>query len=524
MNIVKILRAHAEAQPASIALADPRRGRPISFAELESDSARAAGLLWQEGLRPGDTVLVFLPISDELYVALLAIFRLNLVAMFVDPFAGSDHLERCCAVQVPKALIASSKSHLLRFTSPALRRIPKKFAVGWPVPGAISWSEKRRTGTKGVLDCTLDTPALITFTSGSTGKPKAAVRTHGFLLAQHQVLEQTLASVPGDVILATLPVFVLSHLASGVTSVIPDADLRFPEMVRPERVISQVQAFGVTTIVASPAFLERLADYCARHYLALARLKRIYCGGGPVFPRLVEQLHQIAPAAEVVVVYGSTEAEPIARIALADVQPGDFEGTSNGRGLLVGTPVEAIQLRILPDRWGRPIGPYKEAEFAALALPPGQSGEIVVQGEHVLSSYLHGESDGETKFRVGNSIWHRTGDAGYLDARGRLWLLGRCVARMDDSRGSLYPLAVEGAISNHPAVHRVAFFCHLGRRILAIETRDQRADGNVMNDLKRQLAWARVDEVRILGRIPTDNRHNAKIDYPALLRLADKTG
>ena len=523
MNILKIMGIHAEAHPSATALIDPRRRHPISFMELERDSARAAGLLWREGLRPGDTVLVFLPMSADLYVALLAIFRLKLVAMFVDPFAGRVYLERCCALQPPKALIASSKGHLLRFASSALRRIPRKFAVGWPVPGAISWSRWRHAVPRDVLDCAPDTPALVTFTSGSTAQPKAAVRTHGFLLAQHQALRQALTSVPGQVIMATLPIFVLSQLASGVTSVIPDADLRFPEMVQPQRVISQVETFGVTTIVASPAYLERLAEHCARQHLTLPGLKGIYCGGGPVFPRLAKQLHQIAPAAEVVVVYGSTEAEPIACIGLADVKPDDLEGTSSGRGLLVGTPVEAIQLRILPDLWRIPIGPYNEAEFAALALPPGQIGEIVVQGKHVLSSYLHGESDGEIKFRVENSIWHRTGDAGCLDARGHLWLLGRCAACVDDRRGCLYPLAVEGAVSSHPAVRRVAFFCHLGRRILAIETRDQRADGSLVNDLKRQLAWAHIDEVRVIGRIPTDKRHNAKIDYAGLLQLACKT-
>jgi len=524
MNIAEILRAHAETHPAATALIDPRRGRQISFAKLESDSARAAGLLWQEGLRSGDTVLVFLPMSAELYIALLAVFRLDLVAMFVDPFAGRDYLERCCAVQPPKALIANSKSHLLRLVSPALRRIRRKFAVGWPVPGATSWSRRRRAEPHAVLDCAADSPALITFTSGSTGQPKAAMRTHGFLVAQHQVLHQTLAPAPGDVILATLPIFILSHLASGVTSVIPHADLRFPEKVRPDPVIEQGEACGVTCIVASPAFLERFVEYCVNRNRPLPRVKRIYVGGGPAFPRLVAQLQQIAPAAEIAVVYGSTEAEPIARIAQAEMQSQDIEATANGRGLLLGAPVEAIQVRILPDRWGTPIGPYGDAELATIALPPGQSGEIVVQGKHVLGAYLHEERNGEIKFRVENTIWHRTGDAGYLDGRGRLWLLGRCAARIDDSRGSLYPLAVEGTVSNYPAIRRAAFFSHRGRRILAIETYEHNSASNLVNDLMRRLAWACIDEVRILERIPTDKRHNAKIDYPALLRLADQIG
>jgi acyl-CoA synthetase (AMP-forming)/AMP-acid ligase II len=372
-----------------------------------------------------------------------------------------------------------------------------------------------------VLDCAADSPALITFTSGSTGQSKAVVRTHGFLLAQHEVLHQTLAPAPGEVFLATLPIFVFSHLASGVTSVIADADLHFPEKVRPEPVIEQVEACAVTCIVASPAFLERFVECCANRNRTLPRLKRIYVGGGPVFPRLVDQLHQIAPAAEIVVVYGSSEAEPISLMPQAKVRSPDIEATANGRGLLVGAPVDAIKVRVLPDRWGTPIGPYDEADFATNTLPPEQSGEIVVQGKHVLGGYLQDEWERAIKFRVGNTIWHRTGDAGYLDVRGRLWLLGRCAARIDDSRGSLYPLAVEGTVSDYACIRRAAFFSQRGRRILAIETYDHRSDSDLVNDLMRRLAGTWIDEVRILRCIPTDKRHNAKIDYPALLRLAD---
>ena len=113
------------------------------------------------------------------------------------------------------------------------------------------------------------TPALVTFTSGSTGEPKAAVRTHGFLLAQHAVLEESLSLAPGEVDLTTLPIFVLANLASGVTSVIPDADLRYPGRIEPGPVFEQLRQLdrtthrlvGRTRIAASPALLARLAAH-----------------------------------------------------------------------------------------------------------------------------------------------------------------------------------------------------------------------------------------------------------------------
>src|SRR5208282_3075209 len=86
-----------------------------------------------------------------------------------------------------------------------------------------------------------EAPALVTFTSGSTGRPKAAMRTHGFLLAQHRALEASLALQPGTRDLTTLPIFVLGNLASGVTSVLPDADLRSPGKIAPRPVLTQIQ-------------------------------------------------------------------------------------------------------------------------------------------------------------------------------------------------------------------------------------------------------------------------------------------
>src|SRR4029077_2703793 len=92
--------------------------------------------------------------------------------------------------------------------------------------------------------CAADTPALIRFTSGSTGQPKGAVRTHGFLLEQQRVIEKSLRLVAGDVDLATLPMFVLANLASGVTSIIPPADLRAPGAIDPMPVVRQIREFG----------------------------------------------------------------------------------------------------------------------------------------------------------------------------------------------------------------------------------------------------------------------------------------
>jgi acyl-CoA synthetase (AMP-forming)/AMP-acid ligase II len=251
--------------------------------------------------------------------------------------------------------------------------------------------------------------------------------------------------------------------------------------------------------------------------MILPDLHKIFSGGAPVFPRLLDQLQQIAPQADIVAVYGSTEAEPMAKLSRSQLEARDRQAMRASRGLLAGWPVKAIQLRIMPDQWGRPVGPYSQAQFDKCRCPPNGIGEIVVSGEHVLSGYLHGCGDAKTKFMVEGTVWHRTGDAGYLDERGRLWLLGRCAARIEDEHGLLYPFAVECALSYLPDIRRSALVSHNNRRILAVEFYPEAS--KQLSPLKDALSWTHLDEIRVYKQLPVDKRHNAKIDYPALYRL-----
>lgn len=519
MNLATLVTAQVVVRPHAPAIIESPRGRlrVTTFAELDDAAQRAAAMLRNAGLREGDAVLVFQPMSSELYVALLALFRLGATAMFLDPSAGAAHLEACCELRSPRALIASDRAHLLRLRSRALRRIPLKFAIGLPVPGALTWAKWRDSAPMHeTFSTAADTAALLTFTSGSTGQPKAAVRTHGFLRAQHRVLERNLALQPGEVDLATLPVFLLANLASGVTSVIPNADLRAPGRIVPEPVLRQIRVHQVTRCAASPAFFERLLEGERTQPGALAGLRKIFTGGAPVFPRLLEALAAAASSASVAAVYGSTEAEPIAHIEQHEIRADDHTAMHAGAGLLAGKPVAEIELCIVRDQWGTPLGALSEVEFICQCVSVGEVGEIVVSGDHVLTGYLHGRGDSETKFRVARQVWHRTGDAGRLDAEGRLWLLGRCSARVTDARGSLWPFAVECAALGDARVRRAALASVRCQRVLAVEGRDL-ARGDAL--LLKALAWAELDRLVPVKHLPVDRRHNAKIDYPALVEM-----
>jgi acyl-CoA synthetase (AMP-forming)/AMP-acid ligase II len=515
MNIASILEARAREAPARAAIVE--RGRAITFGDLDRAVASAAAELAEAGITAGMRVLVFSRMSIDLYTVMIALFRLRATAVFVDPSMGRQRLNGCTDRVAPGAFVAIPRAHLLRFSTRAIRKIPIRIAIrGW-VPGATTVAAAVRSTGHAVEACEPVTPAIITFTSGSTGEPKAAVRTHGFLLAQHRALVDALALAPGEVDLCTLPIFLLGNLASGVTSVIPDADLRAVGSIDPAPVAAQIRTHRPTRTVASPALLERLVDHARRDSQTYDSFERIFTGGAPVFPSTLDDIAAAAPRAAVVAVYGSTEAEPIAEIERRDITAADREAMATGAGLLAGPPVSSIQLRILQDRWGQALGPWTTEALEAQALAPGEPGEIVVSGDHVLPGYLDGVGDSESKIHVDGRVWHRTGDAGYVDDRGRLWLLGRCSARVSDSQGVLYPFAVEASARGTPGLVRAAFVMHRGARLLVAEVVGD-AD-RARPQLLERVAWAHVSDVVIVDRIPLDARHNAKVDYPALRRL-----
>ena len=162
--------------------------------------------------------------------------------------------------------------------------------------------------------------------------------------------------------------------------------------------------------------------------------------------------------------------------------------------------------------------------FEELRAAPESPGEVIVSGDHVLSGYLGGIGDAETKIRVAGKVWHRTGDAGWLDSDGRLWLLGRCAARLpavavpreDLPEGALdYPFAVESALRVRYPRLLTAALGWKDKRVLVIASAPPPG-------LEEEAAKLGIQELIRVAALPMDRRHNAKIDYPALKAMLDK--
>ncbi len=515
MNLYSLFKRQVDLRPDAAALIDAGNNRRWSFAEIEHASRDMAARLADAGLQRGDGVLLFVPMSVRLYVTLLACFRLGLVAIVIDPYAGREHVERCCRRYPPKAMIGTPKAQLLRLRIPALRRIEHHFS-------SLKWLPATRwlplTADTDAADLAVELapsePALVTFTSGSTALPKVAVRSHGFLHRQHCVIDNNQSLEAGATSLTLFPVFVLSSLAAGITSVLAAVDLRRPQRIDPRRLLATIERYRPDSLGLQPIVVSRLANFCRRRGLEVEGDFVLYSGGAPVFPAVLERFGRIAPGARMISVYGSTEAEPI---TLTEMNRAAVRRVCPRKGLLAGHPVDEIDLRILPPTGDAPFE-MSRTRFDALCLDAGEIGEIVVRGKHVLESYLDGEGDRDNKYRVDGQAWHRTGDAGSLDREGRLWLAGRCLARIADSRGICYPLGIEAAAMQLPAVDRVALGTCGDERVLVVACR--RAQRRVVAaSLRDLLDEADIDRLQFVSEIPVDRRHNGKVDYRRLQTL-----
>ena len=447
--------------------------------------------------------------------------------VLVDTGMGTRRVAQAIRDSQARAIVSVDALLRFRWVVPALwglKRFSLDGAGGW---GVSPWSDLEPAvepasagAAQPVIERAADDHGLITFTSGSTGRPKGADRTHGLLIAQHEALRAHFPDAADDVDMPCFPVVTLHNLCCGIPTVMPAVDLSAPAAVQPAPVLAQARAEGVTRISGAPAYVRRLADALLAEGATLPAVRHVLVGGAPVPADLCARLTEAFPEAACDIVYGSTEAEPIASIAMRDVLAA---AAGSDEGYLVGAPVEQTDMALLelpdpaPDRLDeRGVAPYR--------VPAGATGEVVVAGDHVNRGYVDNpEADRENKlFGVNDRVWHRTGDVGHLDDEGRLWLTGRTSDVLHVDGRVVHPLPVEAALDALPGVARSALVAHVGAPggELAVALADGAAMSEVLPRLEAELAARGLGAVpvRAIPAMPVDRRHNSKLDRPSLRR------
>jgi olefin beta-lactone synthetase len=541
VNLYTYLADAAQRSPGRVAVAAPVSGadppasehQEITFGELHAAAGRIAGGLAALGIRRGDRVVLMVPVSVDLYRVVAALFRLGAVPVLMDPWMGVAKMAACVRHTEARAFIGVPLAHALLSWRPGLGQLTRILVGGarWLPGHRLEQLEASGPGGGPVADQGADAPAMITFTGGTTGRPKGVFRSHGVLDAQHRGTVRCMGVVDGAVHMQTFPNMVMSNIAAGATSVIPCYRQGHPAEADPAALARQVRRFDVTGICGPPALLVRLADHCIERGAPLTRVRRIVVGGSAVGFDVVRRLERATRPGAAVVLYGSSEAEPLATLRGSREFRRARRALREGGGLCVGRPPAGLELEIIavpPHDGPLRVG---AAGLRAQQLPPGRIGELLVRGAHVSAGYYRNpEADAAIKVpTTGGKTWHRLGDMGYLDEAGRVYLVGRIHDAVEINGTEIHPLAVEPVVDALPFVARsgIVGVDEAGARRLVIayqprSARRRRGDRS-QHQARIRAACGRIgvhpDRVLELAQVPVDARHNGKVDHERLAAL-----
>lgn len=468
----------------------------VTNKELYEKVARFANHLKGLGITKGDKVLVLVPMSVELYVTLIASWSIGAIPVFMDAGFIRSHVKKNDFEDI-KCVIGISKYILYSNINKNLRKLKTKINVN------IIDKLEGEYGVE-IEDLEEDYPAIITYTSGSTGRPKIASRSHEFLNCQGEILEKCLNYEDADVELSSVPIFTLSNINVGITTVISDGNYENLGESKANRLIAQIQKENVNRLMASPGLLNVITKYCTLKGIVLTSVTKVFTGGGAVFLDFVDELRLVFPKAKIVTLYGSTEAEPIAELDLDSMSEEEIERTKNGYGILAGKIVGVSDCRIIKTGI-EAIGDIFSSQFKKIETE--SIGEIVVAGDNVLKGYVGGFGDRENKFSVDGMKYHRTGDLGFIDGSGKLWLRGREKTPFFNIEAALH--------ARFKGVGKTAVLQDKGKVILVLEKTCRVSQKQILD----AITFEDISQIIYVKKIPVDKRHSTKVDYNTLKKM-----
>ncbi|TFB72126.1 alpha/beta fold hydrolase [Cryobacterium glaciale] len=530
--------------------------RTVSWRLLSRRVRQIGAGLVHIGVRPGDRVSLLVPPSADLTAVLYACVRIGAIVVVADAGLGLAGLTRAVRGARPDFVIGAAPGLM---AARALGWPGRKISVaGFPAPMArllsvehtlaelISLGQARLSaGDDLPPEPAPSDPAAVLFTSGSTGPAKGVVYTHGQLSAVSNALFLQYGVGVGTGLVAGFAPFALLGPALGARSVTPDMDVTAPKTLTASAVAAAVAAIDATVVFLSPAALVNVVATAAAltsdDHAALAGVQRFLSAGAPISESLLAQAAALMPQATAHTPYGMTEGLLMADITLEGIraaagsaarpQTADAAVHEDGSvllanpvgGVCVGASTQTTLIRISAlDASGASVGELSEQ--------PDVTGEIVVSAPHVKDHYdrLWLTERASRRGAVPGERWHRTGDVGHLDSAGRLWVEGRLPHVLVTADGVVTPVGPEQRIETLPEVSRAAFVgvgpIGTQQRVAVIETvpparRVHRASEPLAAAV-RAMVGSPVAAVLVVPGLPTDIRHNSKIDRSRLSRWA----
>lgn len=411
-------------------------GQTVSYDELAANSREAAAVLQQAGLKNGDRVAYLGRSSIAFFELLYACTRLGL-----------------CFVSLNWRLTAHEVADQLDDSEPGIIFADEAFIAGVKktrhagVPcvcldqeGAYSSWRSSATGDAAFGEVDPDAPALMMYTSGTTGRAKGVAVSQSAILASRQRAGENgdwNIWSPHDVQLVPTPLFHIAGCGWALIGLYYGAHVVVLRDFIPAEVIATIEAKRITRTIFVPAMLAFLLKELSQGPADLSSLAYLSYGASPMPAQLLRASLAAFPRAKFIQLYGMTETCGYATF----LSPEDHGEDVEYRRASVGRAFSDVELSVR-DANGN-------------SLPVGEFGEVWIKTPTVMNGYWRNIEASEESLKDG---WYVTGDGGYLDADGYLYLKDRIKDMIITGGENVFPSEVEAVMARHPAVAEVSVF------------------------------------------------------------------
>lgn len=431
VTLPQFIRERARQHPDDVALVDAASGRSITYGALDHLTGHCAAGLAAQGFKPGDILIIFAPNSPEWPIAALGAMAAGGVVCGVNPMylaADLAHQMRDSGAR----FVLTIPPLLVTVREAAAQTGCKTVMVFGEAAGVLSFATLLACQyPEPVLPQDPDALAALPCSSGTTGLPKGVMLTHRMLVSNIMQMLQVLPIPADSVTLAFLPMFhifgftfvTMAGLAAGTRLVtVP----RF----EPESFLNALATYRVSRLGVVPPVIQFLAANPMLDSYDLSCLDHIICGAAPLAYALEDKVSQRLKRT-VVQAFGMTEASG----AVTFTHPDRKRMGSSGQ--------------LVPGTQGRVIDPATGADVAR-----GAQGEIWFRGPQQFIGYLN--QPAATAETITPDGWVRTGDLGYFDADGYLFITDRLKELIKVKGFQVAPAELEGLLLTHPSVADVA--------------------------------------------------------------------
>lgn len=300
-----------------------------------------------------------------------------------------------------------------------------------PTPDGMYSYEQLLAGSDPIPDARRsgDDLAGLFYTGGTTGFPKGVMLSHANLITSALGTVATGELLSGDAsLLHAAPMFHLADLAAWAGQCQKGGTHVIVSFFDPTTVLEELQQHRVTDVLLVPTMVQALIDHPDAAEYDLSWLHRILYGGSVIAEGVLERTQTLLPHVRLTQAYGMTELAPVATLLLPHHHHGAYRRSA-------GKPAPHAEVRIVDEHGNE--------------APRGETGEVCVRGGHVMQGYWNQPEETATVLRDG---WMHTGDAGYLDHDGFLFVVDRIKDMIITGGENVYSAEVESVLSTHPAV------------------------------------------------------------------------